>query len=179
MNGDMMDPEIEAMASMAAALEDLEGGARSRVLRWAGERYGMTIGAPTKAHTHEATIDGSAEARVTENEIVAEAPVFEHFAELFAATQPKTNEDKALVAAYWLQVVQSQDKWQSTTLQTELKNMGHAIPNITDALTSNINKKPQRVIQLAKSGSARQARKTYKVTHEGLIYVQGMLGHGD
>jgi hypothetical protein len=63
-------------------------------------------------------------------------------------------------------------------LNTELKNLGHAIPNITDALTSNIEKKPQRVIQLQKAGTSRQARKTYKVTHEGLVYVAGMLGHG-
>lgn len=79
------------------------------------------------------------------------------------------------MAAYWVQAVQGHDKWQSTALTAELKNLGHAIPNITDALTSNIEKKPQRIIQLQKSGSSRQARKTYKVTHEGLIYVQGML----
>jgi hypothetical protein len=115
---------------------------------------------------------------VTEDEIAAEAPVFEHFAELFAAAQPKSNEDKALVAAYWLQAVQGQDKWQAQALSQELKNLGHAIANITDALTSNMRKKPQRVIQLQKTGNSRQARKVYKVTHEGLVYVQGMLGHG-
>ncbi|WP_455131967.1 hypothetical protein [Microbacterium aurum] len=38
-----------------------------------------------------------------------------------------------------------------------------------------MRKKPQRIIQLQKAGNAKQARKTYKVTHEGLVYVQGML----
>jgi hypothetical protein len=38
-----------------------------------------------------------------------------------------------------------------------------------------MDKKPQRIVQLQKSGSSKQARKTYKVTHEGLVYVQGML----
>lgn len=38
-----------------------------------------------------------------------------------------------------------------------------------------MRKKPQRVVQLQKSGNSRQGRKTYKVTHEGLVYVQGML----
>lgn len=47
--------------------------------------------------------------------------------------------------------------------------------NITDALTSNMGKKPQRIIQLQKAGNAKQGRKTYKVTHEGLVCVQGML----
>ena len=112
---------------------------------------------------------------MTDEEIAEEAPVYEHFAELFAKAQPKTEPDKALVAAYWLQAIQGQGSWQSAALQKELKNLGHAIGNITDALSSNMKKKPQRIIQLQKAGSAKQARKTYKVTHEGLVYVQGML----
>ncbi len=174
-----MDPEIEAMAAVSAALEGLDDGARARVLRWAGERYHVRIVGASTTPFGETTTSAEAVAEVTDDEIAAEAPSFEHCAELFAAADPKSNEDKALVAAYWLQVVQGEEKWQSTTLQKELKNLGRAIPNITDALTSNMRKKPQRIIQLAKSGSAKQARKTYKVTHEGLVYVQGMLGHGE
>lgn len=112
---------------------------------------------------------------VTDAEIADEAPVYEHFADLFAKAQPKTEPDKALVAAYWLQAIEGQGTWQSAALQKELKNLGHAIGNITDALTSNMKKKPQRIIQLQKAGNSKQARKTYKVTHEGLVYVQGML----
>lgn len=176
----MGDPEIDAMSSVATALSELDDDARSRVLRWAAERYGVTIKISSK-------VSGKVEADVvvvdddddvTDDEIAAEAPGFEHFAELFAAAQPTTNEDKALVAAYWIQVIQGNDKWQATSLTKDLKNLGHAIPNITDALSSNIKKKPQRVIQLAKSGSSAQARKTYKVTHEGIVYVQGMLSSG-
>jgi hypothetical protein len=174
----MADPEIEAISAVATALADLEDEARGRVLRWAAERFGVTLSGCQSAAGTESADGGAMAEKVTEDEIKAEAPTFKHFAELFAAAQPKTNEDKALVAAYWVQVVQGHDKWQSTALTAELKNLGHAIPNITDALTSNIEKKPQRIIQLQKSGSSRQARKTYKVTHEGLIYVQGMLGHG-
>jgi hypothetical protein len=180
----MGDPEIEAMSAVATALADLEEDPRHRVLRWAAERYGVTLSAangrrPSKGLTGVlGDGDGVSSDDVTEDEIAAEAPVFEHFAELFATAQPKSNEDKALVAAYWLQAVQGQDKWQAQALSQELKNLGHAIANITDALTSNMRKKPQRVIQLQKTGNSRQARKVYKVTHEGLVYVQGMLGHG-
>ena len=77
-----------------------------------------------------------------------------------------------------MQVHEAQDTWQSRRLNTELKHLGYAIPNITDALSSNMRKKPQRVIQLKKSGDSRQATKTYKVTNEGLAYVQGMLRGG-
>jgi len=180
------------MSALATALADLEDEERYRVLRWAADRYGVTLSSSGRASGNSgAPAGGVGEAPaggngaedmddddVTEGDIAAEAPTFEHFAELFAAAQPKTNEDKALVAAYWIQALQGQDKWQSRALTTQLKHLGHAIPNITDALSSNMRKKPQRVIQLQKAGNSRQAQKVYKVTHEGLVYVQGMLGHG-
>lgn len=177
----MGDPEIEAMSAVAAALADLEQEVQGRVLRWAAERHGVAL--PADRDRHKGTGGGGAASEhddgaedVTEEVIAAEAPVFEHFAELFAKAQPTTEADKALVAAYWLQAVLGEDKWQATAPQKELKNLGHSIGNITQALTSNIRKKPQRIIQLRKAGNARQARKTYKVTHEGLVYVEGMFG---
>jgi hypothetical protein len=132
---------------------------------------------PTAQNARRGGSEGTGADRVTEEEIAAEASTFEHFAELFNAASPKANDDKALVAGYWFQAVKGQDKFKATDLQAELKNLGHAIPNITDALTNNIKKKPARILQLAKAGTSKQARKTYKLTHEGLVYVQGMIGH--
>jgi hypothetical protein len=172
----MGDPEIEAISAVASALADLEDDARGRVLRWAAERYDVRV--PQRGRGGADAGGAGDEEDVTEEEISAEAPTFNHFAELFNATSPTSNEDKALVAGYWFQAIKGQDKLKATNLQNELKNMGHAIPNITDALMSNIRKKPARILQVAKSGSTRQARKTYKLTHEGLVYVQGMIGHG-
>ncbi len=174
----MSDPEIDAMSALANALSDLEDDARSRVLRWAFDRYGMSLGASTSGRRSDGAVReqvGSAVGGVTDEEIAEEAPVYEHFADLFAEAQPKTEADKALVAGYWLQAIQGQNTWQSAALQKELKNLGHAVANITESLTRNMEKKPQRIVQIQKSGNSRQARKTYKVTHEGLVYVQGML----
>ncbi len=175
----MGDPEIDAMSAVATALADLEEGARDRVLRWAADRYGVAMSPVARRVDGSGAVDvGLGASDVTEKEIAEEAPTYQHFAELFAAASPKSNEDKALVAAYWVQVHEAHDSWASRLLNVELKNLGHSIPNITDALSSNMRKKPQRVIQLKKSGNSRQANKTYKVTHEGLAYVQGML-HGE
>src|SRR6266540_134695 len=164
--GSMGDPEIDAMAAVATALGGLEEDQQDRVLRWAAERYGVTLAVSGSrrgvAGGGGAVSDDIDDDDVTQDEITAEDPDFKDFGDLFAAADPKSNEDK----------------WQATTLQKDLRNLGHAIPNITTALTSNIRKRPQRVIQLQKAGSAKQARKTYKVTREGLVYVQGMLGHG-
>lgn len=170
----MGDPEIDAMSQVAAALSDLEDEAQGRVLRWAVERYGVALKMGGKRDQSSVAPSDP----ITDEEIAEKSPTFEHFAELFAAAQPKTNDDKALVTAYWVQVIQGRDTWASRLLSAELKNLGHKVPNITHALTSNMQKKPQRVIQLQKSGNAKQANKVYKVTHEGIVYVQGMIGHG-
>ncbi|WP_423487870.1 hypothetical protein [Mycobacteroides sp. PCS013] len=174
----MGDPEIDAMSAVATALANLEDDVQGRVLRWAAERYGVVLSTSTDRRREGGVADdkgGGGTEDITDEEIAEEAPAYEHFADLFAKAQPKTDPDKALVAAYWLQAIQGQGTWQSAVLQAELKNLGHAVGNITESLTSNMRKKPQRVVQLQKSGNSRQGRKTYKVTHEGLVYVQGML----
>jgi hypothetical protein len=171
----MTDPEIAAMSAVATALESLKEDQQHRVVRWAAERFGVTL---RKGNEARVGGGGSADEELTEEEITAEDPEFADFGDLFAAADPKSNEDKALVAAYWRQAYDGEEKWKATDLQKNLRDLGHAIPNITDALTSNIRKRPQRIIQLKKSGSARQARKTYKVTRDGLLYVQDMLSHG-
>lgn len=170
-----IDPEIDAMSAVATALADLDENQQGRVLRWAAERYGVALGKGGVIRGGAGDFEDADDDDLTDEEIKDEAPAFEHFAELFAAAQPKSNEDKALVAAYWVQAIKGNDQWASRLLNVELKNLGHPIPNITDAMTSNMRKKPQRIIQLRKSGNSRQSTKTYKVTHEGLVYVQGML----
>lgn len=168
----MGDPEIDAMSTVASALGDLEQEARERVLRWAADRYQVAL----PAGRDSGAIGGApASGDVLEHAHGAEVPAWQHFAELFAKAQPKSDADKALVAGYWLQAIQGQGTWQSAALQKELKNLGHAVGNITAAVTTNISTKPQRIIQLQKSGNSKQARKTYKVTIEGLEYVKNSL----
>lgn len=172
----MADSEVDAMAAVAGALAELEEGARHRILRWAADRYGVTLGKGGRpAPDGGGKGGGYALDEITDEEITAEDPVFEHFADLFNACDPKTGEDKALVAAYWFQSVQGQPTWQSAHLQRELKNLGHAVPNIAESLSQGIRRKPARVLQVSKAGSSKQARKTYKLTHEGFVYVQGMM----
>ena len=56
-----------------------------------------------------------------------------------------------------------------------LKDLGHTVSNITRAFDSLINRSPRLARQIAKSGSAKQARKRYKVTREGIKRVKSML----
>lgn len=174
----MPDAEIDAMSAVANALTNLSPEERQRVLRWACDRFEVVVNGGSRRGSGRRDGEGKPDEGDHEGP-QADPPTFEHLAELFAATQPDNETDKALVAGYFLQVIKGQEKWTAAEAQKELKNMGHALSHISTSLTRNIRQRPQRVIQIQKSGSSKQARKTYKVTHEGLVVVQGMLGHSN
>lgn len=159
------DDELEAMKKIKAALEPLEDAARQRALHWAFSRYrGGTSAVVMPARLTEPSL-----------EVHPNNSQFADFAELFDAANPSTEKDKALVAAYWIQVCQSVASFPSQTINAELKDLGHGVGNITEALTQLKNERPALILQLKKSGTSRQARKTYKLTIEGVKRVQTMI----
>ncbi len=70
---------------------------------------------------------------------------------------------------------QGADSFDSQSANTALKNLGHAIANITMALGALIKQKPALVLQTKKSGKSRQARKTFKLTVAGIKAVEDMI----
>lgn len=163
------DPEIEAMGSVATALKSLQPDEQARVLDWASKKFGVVLAAGPRRGA--AALGGAAGA----DEESGDEPVYGEFAELFAAANPKTDVQKALVAGYWVQVVRKNLSFQSQELNKELKHLGHYLSHITDALDGLIDMKPQQVLQLKKAGNTRQARKTYKLSVAGVDAVKAML----
>ncbi len=162
-----MHNELEVMSQIAKLLEPLDGAARSRVLGWAISALDVRdLQRPGSGLTQ-----GGRGAQA--------APIasggFPTFAELFHAAAPKTEKEKALVAAYWIQKSSGVDQFAAQQINSELKHIGYGVSNITDALSQLIGERPNLVIQLVKSGSSRQARKTYKITDAGLRRVAEML----
>src|SRR5436309_1211119 len=143
------DNEINAMTAISAALATLEPGEIGCVLRWATERHGLG-----EVHPKVGT--------VVKGQLDLGRPNFEDLATLFHEANPKTEAEKALVVGCWLQVVPQQKDFESQPLNSEWKNLGHGVGNITDAMTTLIRRKPALVIQIQKSGTTRQARKRYK-----------------
>ncbi len=94
---------------------------------------------------------------------------------LFEATKPKTDADKALVAAYFFQGVQGEKDLAGRTLNDALKHLGHGIGNITNAVQANIESTPALMLQVKKFGKTKQAQKKYRVTQEGMKRVQEMV----
>ncbi|MEV8053089.1 hypothetical protein [Streptomyces bacillaris] len=171
------DAEIRAMGSVVSALNELEDDAtRARVLRWAAERFGISAPAPnpaTNVNPPEVNDDGRVR---TKSPAVPTDPVFDDFVDLFDAVDPKTDLDKVLTGAYWLQAVNAQPSWQSAKVNNLLKDTGHGVSNVTKALTAAQNKSPALVRQMAKSGRAAQSWKTYKLTTSGISYTRKKLG---
>lgn len=158
------DNEIAAMSKIAAALTELDRDAVVRVLRWANDRYSTTIGLPSVRSIPTVT---------------EQAAAMQELPDLFHTTEPKDGPQKALVTAYWLQVSKGEQEWTAQAVNGHLKNLGHGIGNITDALTSLMSQSPSLVIQTRKQGGTRQARKLYKVTQAGIRKVQQMLTRSD
>lgn len=97
------------------------------------------------------------------------------FGEFFDAADPQTEAERVLVGAYWVQVVEGAEDFESMQVTKHLKNLGHPVSNITRAIDSMMSQNPRMVIQTQKSGSSKQARKRYKVTREGTKRVRAML----
>jgi hypothetical protein len=165
-------PEFEAFKAVYDALEPLDDEARGRIVKSIITL--LSIDGMNRAGNDDGDLDEPAEVAV---ENAAEnAPTYSTFAELYAAANPTTNSEKALVAGYWLQVCQSSDNFTGQSANKELTHLGHKIDNITAAIDNFRNVKPNLVLQLRKSGSSKQARKTYKVSDAGVKRVYEMIG---
>ena len=172
-----IDPiaEIDAMKSVAEALSPLDEEACGRVLRWAADRFSVTITTQQKGKG-SAESDSENDADQEQKQHESSQNQFDDIADLYTAVTPKYDPEKALVVGYWFQVIQGQSDFDSGRINKELKNLGHGVTNITTAMTSLIGRKPALVIQTKKSGSSQQARKKYKLTLEGIKKVKEMIG---
>jgi len=162
----MPDNELTVMQTVFEALHGLEDEqARARVLSWVTDKLGMKN--PSAAQTKPK--------QEPENEPGVHNSEFATFADLFNATSPNANPEKALVAGDWLQKGQGQEHFSGQAANKELQNLGHVIPNITNAFSALNDRKPALAIQVKKSGKTKQARKQYKLTQAGIDAVEAML----
>lgn len=159
----MNDPEVKAISEVTKALDELSEDQRRNVLLYVNARYGVKQAAvrpPLVGDVSPAATNGSQ---------------FASIGDFFDAANPQTEAERVLVAAYWIQVVEGAEDFESFPVNKHLKHLGHPVSNITRALDSMITQTPRLILQTSKSGSAKQARKRYKVTREGVKRVQAML----
>jgi hypothetical protein len=162
------DPEVEAMGKVAGALDAVDPEVAGRVIRWAAERYEVTVALAKGKKQQEQLGDDSNDETPDE---------FGELSDLFSAAAPSNDEDRALVVGYWLQELQEEKlpNFGSQPVNTELKNLGHGVENITRVFDNLIATTPQQVIQTKKSGTSRQGRKSYKLTRVGINRVKALI----
>jgi len=161
-----LSDELKAMAQIENALSGLTEEMRSRVLRWAGDRFGVAF---------EGIRDKQGAASPDKEEKQTEATEYGELSEFYGAVAPSTEADRALVVAYWFQYKQGQEDFEAQQVNKELKHLGHRVGNITVAFNTLKKQKPALVVQTRKEGTTKQARKKYRVTVEGKKAVEKML----
>ena len=169
-----VDAEFAAMKALYNVLEPLDDDARKRVMDYIVAQLEIPTIPPQSADRTSQAGTGDFEEAVLHQEEAA-APKFNSFAELYDAAQPATGPQKALVSGYWLQVCQKAENFDGFSVNKELKDLGHGLANITNAIDGLRNQKPAFALQLRKSGKSQQARKTYKLTVPGIRAVETMI----
>ena len=166
--------ELGAMKQVAEALDGLDEDAIRRVLNWVSDHFSIKI---NKVGIDTSSVSDSTKEIEAENS--PDEELFEDVSEFYAVAQPASDTDKALVVAYWMQFHEGAKSIETLSVNTRLKHMGHGISNVTRAFENLKKTKPQLIVQLRKSGTSKQARKTFKVTTEGKKYVEQLLRNGN
>jgi hypothetical protein len=162
------DVELKAMSIITEALSGLEADVVARVLTWAASRFGLQLG-DQRVRRQERNEDTS------KSGPPLSSASFERVIELFDATDPETESEKALVVGYWFQVLQGSSDLTSFQINKELKQIGHPVKNITNAMDGLIKRTPRLAMQTSKSGKERQSRKRFRLTSEGIKKVTSMI----
>jgi len=172
--------ELKAMEEVHSALAKLTVDGQQRVVAWAVSALQLSLGAPaiTTGH-HQGRPPQAAsvqqDAPSGGGDVATGAGAYASFADLFSAASPTTNQEKALVGGYWLQVCQGVESFASMAINNELKNLGEGVENITSAFDGLKDTKPQLALQVRKDGKSQQARKKYKLTVAGIRAVERMI----
>jgi len=166
-----LDQELEIMSSLATVIDAIDDHeARDRVLRWVFDRYNQTGAVLDSMRAED-------DANITSS-IASQGAPYSNFADLYDAVNPSSLTDRAIVAGYWLQVVNSDNTWNSFAVNKLLKDLGYGIDGISKVFARAQKQSPVLVRQTSKSGRAAQAKKTYRLTQAGINVVKGMLSNG-
>ena len=158
-----LEDEMQAMSIAVHHLKALDEGARIRALSWICDFFKYN-GSGLKKFTPEAGQMSN------QNDAPSSTFSINNIPELFDIVDPQTGSEKALTIAYWFQVQQGHDGFNSQIINTELKNLGHGIANITTAFSDLLKNK--LALQVQKSGKSQQARKVYKLTRKGILQIE-------
>jgi hypothetical protein len=172
-----MDPELEALTKINEVIKDLPEDAKVRVVAWLINKYSIHSGQPvnTSTYTKSLAVGNSSYGEEDIDGINPTIASFGSAAELLAKCSPKTDNERVLIVAAYIQTKNPNEDLTGYKINHLLKNIGHEVSSINHRVDSLKAKKPQLMIQTKKSGNSKQGRKNYRVTDEGMKTVEGLL----
>jgi hypothetical protein len=170
-SGEVMEfNDLRALEEILNTLEPLKEDERVRVLRWCVEKLGIETGiALNSAIRRDVQKIGAVDAAFAKH-----VNGFHSIGDFVAAARARTDVDRVLAAALYLQDLNGDEPDRTLTgkeVNDTLKHLGHGVKNITDCINTLKGRKPQHMIQVRKGGKAQQAWKQYRVTDAGSDYV--------
>ncbi len=161
------DDELIAMSKIQALVSPLDADARGRVLAWIVSKFGD--------HQNR-NMSVSMRENLSDTPLGPVGSLAEYFSK--ASGGIKTDADRVLVAATFLQENEGLTELTGLEINRELHHLGHRVNNVTKAISALMDKKPQMMIQTRKEGTTRQAKKKYRVTIEGQKAVRDLISGG-
>lgn len=153
--------EIDAIKQIDDTLGQLSDNlVQKRVLAWAYAKY--------MSEQHTPTLKEFSTSTPPEPQDNTPALAdFTTFGEALGNSVSKTDKERALFAAAYIQEVQSKTELTAREINNELKHTGFAITNITRALKKLAKERPAPLIQVKKG--------RYKVTSHGIEEAKKLL----
>jgi hypothetical protein len=151
--------------SLAAYDPVLREKARDILLQRA---FGQTQGQPSGATASQVRPAGAADVQGASEQV----PSFDALLEKWT---PTTQQDLALLGAYYFNFILKHESVSGFEINRVLKDHGRGSKNITQDLGAHIGAQPSLILQVKKAGSTKQGRKLYKITSPGIKYVEARL----
>ena len=165
----MPSDELSAMQKIEGLLSPLDESVRNRILVWANLRFNEQSGSRC--------INKKLTDSTDDNVSNGDKTTFATLAELVNACNPKNLLERALIGAYWTQILGGESSWQSSRINGPMSKIGMRITSVNHVLSRAQQKRPALVLTVDKTGQTAQSRKFYKLTESGVKYVENMI-HG-
>ena len=157
--------EIGALKAVTEALDPLEAEARRRILNYLNDLYGFS----RKRERSDSTTLRKEAARAD----TVDSRQYGDFPDLFeAGGNPTGEKPRALLAAYWLQVIQGTHPFFGADLNRVLRPSGRVLSKVSRPISGLKSSSPSLIVEEGKKSN----RPLYKLTTAGIKEAEKMLG---
>lgn len=189
----ILDSELEAMVKSHDAMKELREEEKRRVIEWLIKKYGLfddfnrvnrlELGRSSAAETSEPAEEKESKPYYSEHvedavDVTDDLTSFNSLAQLMKKIKIKTEPEKALVGAAYLQADAPRKALSPRDINKELKYAGKPCSNITTSLASLVKRGALEIKKASKSSKTNRSTKTYNVTKKGMQIVEKAVKSG-